>query len=69
MMVPRWRRAIAAQAMFMASRSPRMSAKPWRICSTTAVSMMSWVVAPQWVQRAASPPASAESCCTSPTTG
>ena len=57
MTVARWRSAWVASAVTIASSAARISARPSRACSTVAVSRMSCVVAPQWVQPPAGPAA------------
>src|SRR6267143_1283292 len=67
--VSRWRRASSAIAAEIAVRSSSMSARPSRICSTVAVSVMSWVVAPQWHHSPRPSAHSSTSCWTTPSTG
>ena len=55
---------MAASVLWGASPSPAGTSS-----GEISVSRISWVVAPQWVQRPASGPAAWESCFTSPTTG
>jgi hypothetical protein len=66
--VRRCRSASPVTAVSSRRSSASISDNPWRICRTVALSMMSWVVAPQWVQRPASP-AARDSPFTSSTTG